>query len=90
MKLGFLGTGTITTAIIDGLIKSKAKFEQINISLRSKKNSSKLKRNSKKVKVFKDNQDIVDGSSVIFISLLPKVALKELKKLNFKKNQIII
>lgn len=90
MKLGFLGTGTITTAVIEGLIKSKAKFEQINISLRSKKNSSKLRRSSKKIKVFKDNQEIIDRSSIIFISLLPKVALKELKKLNFKKNQIVV
>ena len=37
MKLGFIGTGTITTAVIEGLLKSKAGLGQINISLRSKK-----------------------------------------------------
>lgn len=90
MKLGFLGTGTITTAVIEGLVKSKTKFEQINISLRSKKNSSKLKRTSKKIKVFEDNQEIIDRSSIIFISLLPKVAMKEIKKLKFRNSQIIV
>ena len=50
MKLGFIGTGTITTAVIEGLLKSKAGLGQINISLRSKKNSSKLRRKSKKIR----------------------------------------
>ena len=50
MKLGFIGTGTITTAVIDGLLKSKAKVEQFNISLRSKKTHQNLKKNQKKSK----------------------------------------
>ena len=32
MKLGFLGTGKITSSIIEGLLKSKTKFNQIIIS----------------------------------------------------------
>lgn len=90
MKIGFIGTGTITTAVIEGLLKSKARLGQINISLRSKKNSSKLRRKSKKIKVFSKNQDIIDKSSIIFISLLPKIASKELVKLKFKKRQTIV
>ena len=89
MKLGFIGTGTITTAVIEGLLKSKAGLGQINISLRSK-NSSKLRRKSKKIRVFKKNQEIVDESSIVFVSLLPKVASKELSKLKFKKGQIVV
>lgn len=90
MKLGFLGTGTIATAVIEGLIKSKARVEQFNISKRSVKNSSVLKKKSKKIKVHNKNQEIVDKSSIIFISLLPKVAKKEIKKLQFKKDKIIV
>tara|TARA_E500000075_G_scaffold15884_1_gene12636 strand:+ start:460 stop:585 length:126 start_codon:yes stop_codon:yes gene_type:complete len=37
MKLGFIGTGTITTAVIEGLIKSKAKVQQFNISQHQRK-----------------------------------------------------
>ena len=90
MKLGFIGTGTITTAVIEGLLKSKARLGQINISLRSKKNSSKLRRKSKKIRVFNKNQEIIDQSSIVFVSLLPKVASKELTKLKFKKGQIVV
>ena len=60
MKLGFIGTGTITTAVIEGLIKSKAKVQQFNISQRSKKNSSYLKRKSGKVTVYSKNQEIIN------------------------------
>lgn len=90
MKLGFIGTGTITTAVIEGLIKSKAKVQQFNISQRSKKNSSYLKRKSGKVNVYSKNQEIIDRSSIVFISLLPKQVKQELQKLQFKKGQIIV
>ena len=90
MKLGFIGTGTITTSVIEGLLKSKAKIGQINISTRSKKNSLKLRKKSKKIKVYSENQDIIDKSSIIFVGLLPKVAIKELKICKFKKGQIIV
>ena len=81
MKLGFIGTGTITTSVIEGLLKSKAKIGQINISKRSKKNSLKLRKKSKKIKVYSENLDIIDKSSIIFVGLLPKVATKEIKNL---------
>ena len=90
MKLGFIGTGTITTAVIEGLIKSKPKVQQFNISKRSKKNSSYLKRKSGKVTVYSKNQEIINRSSIIFISLLPKQVKQELQKLQFKKGQIIV
>jgi pyrroline-5-carboxylate reductase len=90
MKLGFIGTGTITTAVIEGLIKSKAKVQQFNISQRSKKNSSYLKRKSGKVTVYSKNQEIINRSSIVFISLLPKQVKQELQKLQFKKGQIIV
>ena len=49
MKLGFLGTGKITSSIIEGLLKSKTKFNQIIISKRNVKNSRYLKNKSKKI-----------------------------------------
>ena len=79
MKLGFIGTGTITTSVIEGLLKSKAKIGQINISTRSYKNSIKLRKKSKKIRAYSENQDIINNSSIVFIGLLPKVASKELK-----------
>ena len=47
MKLGFLGTGKITSSIIEGLLKSKTKFNQIIISKRNVKNSRLFKKQIK-------------------------------------------
>ena len=90
MQLGFIGTGKITTSIIEGLLKSKVKVRQFNISKRNIKNSNLLKKLSKKVKVYDDNQNIINQSSIIFISLVPKVAVKEIPKLKFKKTSTVV
>ena len=90
MNIGFIGTGTITTSVIQGLFRSKLKVKQILISERSKKNSSALSRQFRKVKVVKNNQDIIDQSNWVFIAVLPTVAKQILKELKFRKNQTII
>ena len=48
MNLGFIGTGTIASSVITGIFKSKISFKKIYISRRNKKNSQKLKKNTKK------------------------------------------
>ena len=90
MQLGFIGTGKITTSIIQGLLMSKVKVRQFNISKRNIKNSNLLKKLSKKVKVYDDNQKIINQSSIIFISLVPKVAVKEVPKLKFNKTSTVV
>ena len=90
MKLGFIGTGEITKAVVQGIVKSKIKYSKIFISRRNKKNSSNLKKLSKKIFIISDNQEIINKSSWVFLAITPKVALKILKKLKFKKNQTII
>ena len=45
MKLGFIGTGNITSDVITGICKSDLKFKQIIISPRNKKKQKKLKKN---------------------------------------------
>ena len=54
------------------------------------KATQNLKRKSKKVKVSKSNQEIINKSSIVFISLLPKIAIKELARLKFNKNHKIV
>ena len=51
MKLGFIGTGEITKAVILGITKSKIKYKKIIISERNSKISSYLKKNNKKIKI---------------------------------------
>ena len=90
MILGFLGTGHITSAVINGITKSNLKVKKIYVSPRNKNLSSKLEKKFNKVKVSKNNQDLIDKSNWIFLAITPKVGNKILRQLNFKSNKIII
>ena len=90
MKLGFIGTGNITSDVITGICRSDLKFKQIIISPRNKKKAKKLKKKFKKVKIAKNNQEVINKSDWIFIGVLPKVANQILPNLNFRKNQTVI
>ena len=90
MNLGFIGTGKIASSVITGICKSQIKFKQITISSRSKKISTSLKKRFKKIVVLKDNQEIVNKSNWVFLSVTPKVGEKIIKNLKFKTSQTII
>ena len=90
MKLGFIGTGQITKAVINGILKSQIKYSKIFISKRNLKISAELSRKSKKILIIKNNQEIINKSDWVFLAVTPTVGNKILKDLNFKKNQTVI
>ncbi len=91
MKLGFIGTGNISSDVIVGICKSKISFKRIIISPRNKQKAQNLKKKfKKKIYIAKNNQEVIDKSDWIFLGILPKVAEKILPKLNFKNNQTIV
>jgi pyrroline-5-carboxylate reductase len=90
MKLGFIGTGKIASSVITGICNSKIKYKRISISARNKKISLTLKKNFKKIIICKTNQEIINQSDWIFLSVTPSVGKKIIKDLKFKSNQTII
>ena len=90
MKIGFIGTGKITSSIIYGIFKSKLKITKIYISSRNRTIAKKLNKKFRSVKIVKDNQEIIDSSSLIFLAVTPTVGIKILSKLKFKSNKKII
>ena len=90
MKIGFIGTGQITKAVVTGIFHSKLKINNIYLSDRNKKISKYLKSKSKKIKILKDNQEIINKSSWIFLAVTPNVGNKILQKYKYKKNQNIV
>ncbi len=90
MILGFIGTGKISSSIIYGIFKSKLKVKKIYISSRNTNIAKKIAKKFKSVKVLKDNQEIIDKSSIIFLGITPNVGNKILSQLNFSKNKKII
>ena len=90
MKLGFIGSGEITKAVVQGITKSQINYKKILISKRNNKISSYLKKINKKVRISSDNQYIIDNSDWIFLAITPIVGNKILSKLKFNNNKIII
>jgi len=90
MKLGFIGTGKISSSVITGICNSGIYNKKILVSPRNKKIAKKLKKIFKRVSIAKNNQEIVDKCNWVFLALTPKVGEKILPKLNFRSNQKII
>jgi pyrroline-5-carboxylate reductase len=90
MKLGFIGTGKITSAVVTGICSSNISYKKIIISYRNKSIAQSLKKRFKKITISKDNQEIVNTCDWIFLSVIPKVGEKIIKDLKFRPNQTII
>ena len=90
MKLGFIGTGKITSSVVTGICGSKISFKKIILSPRNKSVARNLKRKFKKVVIAKNNQEIINSCNWIFLAVTPNVGEKIIKHLKFKSSQTVI
>jgi len=90
MKLGFIGTGKITSSVVTGICRSKISFKRILLSPRNRNIAKRLKRKFKKISIAKNNQEIVNSCNWIFLAVTPTVGNKIIKNLKFKSNQTIV
>jgi pyrroline-5-carboxylate reductase len=90
MRLGFIGTGKIASSVITGICNSSINYKKIIISPRNSKIAKNLKKKFRKVIIAKNNQEIIDKSDWVFLSITPTVGEKIIKDLKFKPKQTII
>ncbi|MBD1157303.1 NAD(P)-binding domain-containing protein [Pelagibacterales bacterium SAG-MED20] len=90
MKIGFIGTGKIASSVVTGICNSKISFKKILVSPRNKSMAQNLKKKFSKVIIAKSNQEIVNLSDWVFLSITPSVGEKIIKDLKFKANQTVI
>jgi len=90
MKLGFIGTGKITSSVVTGICKSKITFKKIILSPRNRNVAKRLQRQFKRVSIAKNNQEIVNSCNWIFLAITPTVGQKIIKNLKFKAGQTIV
>ena len=94
LKLGFIGCGTIASAIATGLLtQTDRSISHVCVSKRSESKSSILAKNyPDRVTVMEadKNQDIVDSSDIIFICVLPTQEESVLKDLNIPKEKVLV
>lgn len=85
MKLGFIGTGTIASAVVEGIAGDG---HQITVSERSRARSADLA--ARFGVAVADNQGVVDASDVLFLGLLPDQAAEVLPTLAFRPGQRLV
>ncbi len=90
MKLGFIGTGNISTDVVKGICESKILYKKIILSPRNRKKSKNLKKKFKKIDIAKTNQEVIDKSDWVFLGVLPQVGEKILPKLRFRRDQVVV
>ena len=90
MKLGFIGTGKITSSVVTGISRSKISFKKILLSPKNKNIARKLKRQFRKVSIAKNNQEIVNSCNWVFLAVTPPVGQKIIKNLKFRSSQTVV
>lgn len=90
MNLGFVGTGHITVAMVEGLCAAPAAGERIAVSPRNRENAAALARRFANVTVAADNQGVVDASDIVFLAVRPSVASEIVGALRFRREQTVV
>lgn len=92
LKVGFIGCGTIASAIITGLLtQTEIDISSIYISRRSEAKSSALaEKFGDRIVICDDNQVIVDSCGTLFVCVLPEIEAEILSALKIAKDKTLI
>jgi pyrroline-5-carboxylate reductase len=90
MRLGFIGTGTITSAIVTGLLSDPALAGSIVVSPRGREVAARLAASFRDVSVGASNQQVLDECDVVFVAVRPQVASEVLSPLRFESRHRVI
>lgn len=90
LTVGFVGTGTITEAVVTGLCKTEFRDTSIVLSPRSEDIATRLEAAHENVTVAAGNQDVVDRSDLVFIAVRPQIAEEVVSDLRFRPDHHVI
>ena len=90
MKLGFIGVGAITEAVVTGLCEAGAPGLSILLSPRSRERSRALAERHAIVEAAASNQEVASRSELVFLAVRPQVAAEVLAALKFRQGQRVV
>lgn len=90
MTPGFIGTGTITTALVTGLCTCPRPPKDLWISPRNAEKAARLASTFDPVRVAADNQEVLDHANVVVLAVLPADARGILEPLLFREDHIVV
>lgn len=89
-RIGFIGTGAITDAMVRGLLASPPAVEAVMVSARNAQIAARLAADFPAVAVSKDNQAIVNGCETVVLAIRPQIAEEVVRPLRFRDGQTVI
>jgi pyrroline-5-carboxylate reductase len=87
---GFIGTGTITAAMIEGMMTSSLDVTKVLVSPRNAEIAAGLAVRFSKVEVAASNQAVVDEAEVLVLAVRPQVAEEVLTALHIPARRKLI
>lgn len=90
MKLGFIGTGALTSAIVTGLRSLPDGDVPVMLSPRNAEIAADLAGRFGDVRVARDNQAVLDGCDTVMLAVLPQVAREVLSELRFRPDHEVV
>lgn len=90
MKLGFIGTGAITSAMVTGLRTAPAAACEIRVSPRNPDVAGNLAARFEGVSVGSSNQDVLDWCDTAVIAVRPQIAPAVLAELSFRPDHHVL
>lgn len=89
MTLGFLGTGTITSAMVTGLHEAASGYS-IRVSPRNPAVAADLANRFADVSVASSNQAVLDECETVIVAVRPQIAREVLAELHFRADHHVI
>src|SRR5688572_7311625 len=90
MKLGFIGTGALTSAIVTGIRSVAGDPTPIIVSPRSEKIAADLASRYRDVQVAADNQAVLDACDTVMLAVRLQIAPEVLSGLRFRPSYHLI
>ena len=90
MHLGFIGTGHIASALVEGFAQTGGDDERYLLSPRGAEHGRRLAREIPRVTVMEGNQQVVNESDIVFLCVRPSDAEAVLHELRFESRHLLI
>src|SRR5262245_45621991 len=90
MKLGFIGTGAITSAIVSGIKSVPDNSVSVFLSPRNTETAVALASRYPDVKIAADNQAVLDNAEIVMLAVRPQIAHETLRVLRFRQDHHVV
>ncbi|WP_027164946.1 pyrroline-5-carboxylate reductase [Mesorhizobium sp. WSM3224] len=90
MKLGFVGTGALSSAIVTGLKSLPGETTPVVVSPRNEEIAAELAARYPDVRIAADNQAVLDQCDTVMLAVRPQIARDVLRELRFRKNHHVV